>query len=325
MATNAWMDVQIVQKRLEADDIVSLLLRAVDGDRLPLFEAGAHIDLEIAPDLIRQYSLCNRPDDDRTYEIAVLREPASRGGSAAIHDRLQVGQTVRISAPRNHFPLDHATTHSLLFAGGIGITPILCMAERLHGAGASYEMHYCARSAAKMAYRDAIAASPVAARSVLHLDDGPAGQQIDLARILADPAAGAHVYVCGPAGFINAVLECARAQGWAEEQLHREFFAAPTDRPAPEGADESFTVTLASTGLSVEIPAGRTIVDILGEQGVFIPTSCSEGICGTCVVHVLEGVPDHRDYLLSDEEHARGDRLTTCCSRSKTPRLVLDL
>lgn len=325
MAANAWIDVQIIQKRLEADDIVSLILRASEGASLPRFEAGAHVDLEIAPGLVRQYSLCNGPADSMTYEIAVLRDPQSRGGSTAIHDVFQVGQTVRISEPRNHFPLEPAATRALLFAGGIGITPILCMAERLQRSGAAYDLHYCARTKSKMAYRDRITASPVASNSVLHYDDGPADQQLDLAGVLANPASGTHIYVCGPGGFINAVLDNARDQGWAETQLHREFFSAPTDQAQPADNDESFTVVLGSSGLTIEIPSDKSIVEALNDQGVVIPVSCSEGICGTCVVHVLEGIPDHRDYVLSDEEHIRNDRLTACCSRAKSATLVLDL
>lgn len=325
MESNAWIEVLIRQKRLEAEGIVSLILASTDGAELPLFEAGAHIDLEIAPGVVRQYSLCNSPEGPTTYEIAVLREPVSRGGSQAVHDRLQVGQRVRISTPRNHFRLDTGASHSVLLAGGIGITPILCMAQRLQGAGASYELHYCARSAERMAYRERISDGPCRAQASLHLDDGPTDQQLDLPALLPRPAPDTRLYVCGPGGFINAVLDTARAQGWSEGQLHREFFAAP----AAEGDDASdstpFTVVLASSGMEVPVPADVTIVEALEEAGVFIPRSCSEGICGTCVVHVLDGTPDHRDFVLTPDEHARNDRLTTCCSRAKTPRLVLDL
>lgn len=324
MSATAWIGVRIIQKRLEAEGVVSLILASVDGAPLPAFEAGAHIDLEAAPGMVRQYSLLPSPEGPATYELAVLREPASRGGSAAIHDALQVGQQVRISAPRNHFPLASTEGRALLFAGGIGITPILCMAETLAARGADFAFHYCARSPERMALRDRIARSPVAPRTQLHFD-GPAAQQLALPAVLASPGASDHLYVCGPGGFINAVLDAARAAGWQDSQLHREFFAAPTDGAAAEGENAAFTVVLARSGQSFTVPADRSIVEVLDEEGIFVPTSCSEGICGTCVLGVLEGTPDHRDFLFSEEERARGDKLTACCSRAKSEKLVLDL
>ncbi len=324
MSASAWINVRIIQKRLEAEGVVSLILQGIDGAALPAFEAGAHVDIETAPGTVRQYSLLPNPEGPSTYEIAVLREPASRGGSSAIHDSLQVGQVIRISEPRNHFPLEPAATRSLLFAGGIGITPILCMAEALAAKGADFAMHYCARSADRMALRERILNGAAAAHSHLHCDDGPASQQLDLAAVLAGPTEGTHLYVCGPGGFINAVLDAARTAGWNEAQLHREFFAAPTDAAA-EGDNQPFTVVLARSGQTLAVPADKTIVEVLDAEGVFVPTSCSEGICGTCVVAVLEGIPDHRDFVLTEDERARNDRLTTCCSRAKTDTLVLDL
>jgi vanillate O-demethylase ferredoxin subunit len=325
MESSAWIEVRIIQKRLEAEDVVSMVLASKHGASLPHFEAGAHIDLEVAPGIIRQYSLCTNPEGPASYEIAVLREPASRGGSQAVHDALQVGQIVRISAPRNHFPLTNSASRSLLFAGGIGITPILCMAEHLQDTGAPYAMHYCGRTAGRLAYADRLARGGVSANVQVHLDDGPAAQHLDLPAILANPDPAAHLYVCGPGGFINAVLDAARQAGWSEDQLHREFFAAPADWPVSEGEDTAFTVVLSSSGLRIAVSADKSIVEALDEQGIFIPTSCSEGICGTCVINVIEGTPDHRDFVLSSDQRARNDRLTTCCSRAKSSTLVLDL
>ncbi|MGE0294550.1 MAG: 2Fe-2S iron-sulfur cluster-binding protein [Hyphomonadaceae bacterium] len=253
-----------------------------------------------------------------------MREPNSRGGSITVHDTLQVGQTLEISAPRNHFPLDPTKGRRVLLAGGIGITPILSMAHQSLREGCSFAMHYCARTAAKMAFTKRIKQSAIAPYCIFHLDDGPDPQKLDMGAALANPAQSDQLYVCGPAGFIEAALTSATANGWREPQVHREFFSAPaTERDA--SADEAFTVVLARLGLNVLVPSGVSIVEALEAEGVSVPTSCAEGICGMCVVPVLEGTPEHRDFVLTDDEHARNDRITACCSRSKTPILVLDL
>lgn len=315
---------RIVQKRLEAEDIVSLRLRGIDST-LPAFEPGAHIDLHLPGGLIRQYSLCGHDPLTNEYEIAVLREPASRGGSAAVHDIIQVSQEAIISAPRNHFPLDSTSGgRILLFAGGIGVTPIMAMAETLGATGRAFELHYCGRTASRMAYLTRIAAGLPAGSALIHTDDGAESQKLDLARAIGRCSTQDRLYVCGPAGFIEAVLSTARDHGWPEEQLHREFFAAP-DQEAAFGENRPFTVEIGSSGLKFLVPADRTIAEVLSENGVFIPTSCAEGICGTCVVNVLEGEIDHRDFLFSDTEKAVNSKLTTCCSRAKSDRLVLDL
>ncbi|PJG46745.1 hypothetical protein CAF53_18700 [Sphingobium sp. LB126] len=313
---------RIVQKRLEADDIVSVLLRGEGSGPLPSHEAGAHIDLHLGEGVIRQYSLCPSSGKDGEYEVAVLREPQSRGGSRAVHDLLQVGQVIDISVPRNHFPLKSCKGKVLLFAGGIGITPILAMAEECVRRGQPFSMHYCARSADRMAYARRISEGAVGPHCQLHYDDGPDSQKLDLAAVLQAPGPDDALYVCGPAGFINWVLETAAANGWTEAQLNREFFAAPE---IDAGQDSAFTVRLARTGRDVQVAPGVSIVEALDAEGVMVPVSCSEGICGMCVVSVLDGEPEHRDFVLSAEEHARNDCLTACCSRAKTPVLVLDL
>lgn len=318
------IEVVILQKRLEADDIVSLLLKSLDGKSLPKFDAGSHIDLHIGPNLVRQYSLCPPHKDDSIYEIAVLRDPKSKGGSNAVHDVLQVGQKIKIGAPKNHFGLEKTANTNLLFAGGIGITPILAMAEELEKSGGNYEFHYCARSPAKMAYQEQISASKISAKSHFHFDDGDKSQLLDLPKTLANPSDDKHLYVCGPGGFIEAVLNAGRAAGWREENLHREFFAAPVS-DVDYGENAPFVVELAKSGKSYEIGPDDTIIKVLEDDGIFVPYSCSEGICGMCVIDVLEGTPDHRDFVFSDAEKAKNDKITVCCSRSKTPKLVLDL
>jgi vanillate O-demethylase ferredoxin subunit len=239
-----------------------------------------------------------------------------------MHDLVDEGDLLQISAPRNHFALAHESRRSVLLAGGIGVTPILCMAERLAISAAAFEMHYCSRSRGRMAFHDRIAASAFASRVRFHFDDGAAEQKLDISALLATPEAGVHVYVCGPKGFMDAVLGTARTQGWPEEQLHYEYFAAGLTRSADA---TSFKVKLASSGRSVLVPAGKTVVEALAEVGIVIPTSCGQGVCGTCITRLLDGVPDHKDLYLSPQEQAQNDQFTPCCSRSKSALLVLDL
>lgn len=316
------LQVQVVRKAVEAQDICSLELVAVDGRALPSFSAGAHVDVQLPGGLVRPYSLCNDPRESHRYLIAVLRDPASRGGSAAVHDQVQQGQCLTISPPRNHFALARESRRSLLLAGGIGVTPILCMAERLALLGADFEMHYCTRSRERTAFLQRISESSFAARVQLHHDDGDPAQRLDLAQLLALPEPGVHLYVCGPRGFMDAMLGTARSQGWPEAQLHYEFFGA--ELPGT-GQDGDFEVQLASSGRVVQVPAGTTVVKALADAGIEVMVSCEQGVCGTCLTRVLDGVPEHRDAYLTPEEQAANDQFLPCCSRAKSARLTLDL
>jgi vanillate monooxygenase ferredoxin subunit len=316
------LSVRVSRKVVEAEGICSFELTAVDGAPLPAFSAGSHVDVQLPGGLTRQYSLCNDAAETHRYLIAVLRDPASRGGSSAMHDHVHEGDVLQISAPRNHFPLAHGARRHLLLAGGIGVTPILCMAERLSRTGATFEMHYCSRSPARTAFQERIVASAFADRVRFHFDDGELAQKIDLAALLGSPRDGEHVYVCGPQGFMDAVLSTARAAGWPEAQLHYEFFGAQV---APSGAETGFEVQLASSGRIVVVPADRTVVQALAEAGVVVPTSCEQGVCGTCLTRVLAGECDHKDLYLTPEEQDAQDQFLPCCSRAKSPRLVLDL
>lgn len=315
------IEVKVASRVCEADGICSYELVRTDGQALPPFEAGAHIDVHLAGNLIRQYSLCNAPGETHRYQIGVLRDADSRGGSQAMHDHVDLGSVLQISAPKNHFPLVEAQ-RTVLLAGGIGVTPILAMAESLAAKGAAFEMHYCARSPEKAAFKERLATCGFAAQVQFHYDSGDAGQKLDLATLLAKPEEGTHVYVCGPQGFIEYVMNTAKAQGWPAAQLHVEYFSAAAVDTSGDGA---FEVKLASSGQTFTIPAGKTVIKILEEQGVVIPYSCEEGVCGTCLTRVIEGVPDHRDMYLTEEEQAANDQFTPCCSRAKTPVLVLDL
>lgn len=316
------LTVRVVRKVTEAVDICTFELAHPDGRALPPFSAGSHIAVTLPNGLTRQYSLCNDPTESHRYLIGVLKDASTRGGSKAMHEQVAEGDTLEISAPKNHFALAHHATRSLLLAGGIGITPILCMAERLSLAECDFELHYAARSRERMAFHDRILGSSFASKVQLHLDDGPPEQQLDLAALLQAPATDVHLYVCGPKGFMDAVLNTARRQGWPEAQIHYEFFSADVVRPVD---DTSFQVKLASSGRVVQIAGDKTVTDALREAGVDIPTSCEQGICGTCLTRVLEGEPDHKDLYLTPEEQAANDQFTPCCSRSKSPVLVLDL
>lgn len=315
------IDVVVVTRKTEAHGICSFELAAVDEGPLPAFSAGAHIDVHLGDGLIRQYSLCNHPDERHRYVIGVLLDPASRGGSNTLHEHINSGDRLHISAPRNLFPLVPEARRSLLFAGGIGITPILCMAERLAHSGADFDLHYCARSRERAAFVERLRQSPFRDRVHLHFDEQP-DTAMHTARVLAEPCADVHVYVCGPAGFMQHVLDTARTQGWHEDTLHREYFAAA---PVDTGNDGRFSVKVNSTGQVFEIAADQTVVQVLERHGIDIPLSCEQGVCGTCLTRVLEGTPEHRDMFLTEEEQACNDQFTPCCSRSKTPLLLLDL
>ncbi len=316
------LQVRVARKAQEALDIVTLELVASDGRALPAFSAGSHVDVQLPGGITRQYSLCNDPKETHRYLIGVLRDPASRGGSQAVHDSLKEGDVLQISAPRNHFPLAHEAKQHLLLAGGIGVTPILCMAERLAITGAAFEMHYATRAPERTAFRARIAASSFADRVHFHYDNGDAAQKLDLKALLASPQAGTHLYVCGPKGYMDAVLGTARAAGWPESQLHYEFFGAEV---AKSDSDAGFEIKLASSGRIIMVPKDQTVTQALAAAGVEVMVSCEQGVCGTCLTRVLEGVPDHKDSYLTPEEQAANDQFTPCCSRSKTPQLVLDL
>jgi vanillate O-demethylase ferredoxin subunit len=315
------MRVVISRKESAATDICCFELHPAADDALPTFTAGAHIDVTLGPGLIRQYSLYNRPGETHRYAIGVLKDPQSRGGSVAMHD-LAEGQTIEISDPKNHFPLAAGAGHSVLLAGGIGITPILSMAEQLAAEQASFELHYCTRSPDRTAFKDRLTEQDLSPIARLYYDSDPPERRIDLPALLAGPAPDRHLYVCGPGGFIDAVLTAARAAGWAEANLHREYFSAATE---VDGTGSSFQVEIASSGAVIEVGADQTVVQALAAQGIDVLTSCEEGVCGTCLTGVLAGTPDHRDSYLTDQERAANDQFLPCCSRAKSTRLRLDL
>ncbi|MFL9886682.1 PDR/VanB family oxidoreductase [Paraburkholderia agricolaris] len=313
---------KVVAKIAEAEDIVSFEFADPDGKSLPPFTAGAHIDVEGPTGVVRQYSLCSNPAERLRYQIGILRTPDSRGGSRAMYDSVNVGDIVKVSIPRNHFELVETNQHSLLIAGGIGITPILAMAERLTNLGVTFVVHYCARSLRRAAFTDRIRQSSYGFRVHHHFDEGPKDQQFNIIEVLPQQPEGTHLYVCGPTGFLDSVLGAARCNGWSEDHLHCEYFGATT---GTSQGDRPFQIRIASTGKVITVAANQTAASALAEEGVDIPLSCEQGVCGTCITPVVDGEPDHRDHYLSEAERVRNDQFTPCCSRAKTSMLVLGL
>ncbi|MDB5497850.1 MAG: hypothetical protein JWP28_1881 [Phenylobacterium sp.] len=319
-SAKAGLSLKLVAKTVEAENICSFEFADARGRPLPAFSAGSHIDLTVGPGLIRQFSLCNDPKETHRYLIAVLREPQSRGGSRTLHDALEVGDVLEASLPKNHFQLAHAAGRSILIAGGIGITPILCMAERLSNIGAAFELHYAVASTARAAFVDRLEQAAFAQQVKLYVSDER--RRLDTWALLRDVDPDAHVYVCGPERLIDDVLAAARALGWPDANVHCEYFVAEAHDTSN---DRDFDVRLASTGLTIHVPRTTSVAAALASHGVDIPMSCSEGVCGTCLTRVLQGEVAHRDRVLSAAERARGDQFTPCCSRATGPLLVLDL
>ncbi len=314
------ISVKIARRVDEAEGIISLELVAADGGALPAFEAGSHIEVDVTPDLIRHYSLANDPRETHRYLLGVLLDPKSRGGSAEVHRSFTVGRTIQIKSPRNNFPLLETAERSILLAGGIGITPMMAMAHRLAALQADFTLHYCTRSRRRTAFLAALRQAAFADRVVLHFDDEADAQKLNLPAVLGGPAPGKHVYICGPEGFINFAVTGAKTAGFAAANIHIEYFSTTVDV-----SGDSFTVRARRSGITCVIPAGKPISTVLIEHGVDVPLSCEQGVCGTCLTNVIEGIPDHRDYYLTDKEKAANQQMTLCCSRSKTPLLVLDI
>ncbi|MFF9020311.1 PDR/VanB family oxidoreductase [Streptomyces eurythermus] len=316
-ALEAGLDLVVVRRTDEADGVVSLDLRRADDAPLPSWTPGAHIDLVLAPDLVRQYSLCSSPEDTRVWRVAVLREREGRGGSLHVHEGLSEGDQVRVRGPRNHFPLEGAERY-LFIAGGIGITPILPMLERAERQGSAWELVYGGRTLASMAFRDALVAR-YGERVRVRPED--VYGLLDLDALLGTPRPGTLVYCCGPEPLLKAVEE--RCADWPAGTLHVERFAPK--EPQPPLRDGAFEVELARSGVTVSVPPDKSVLRAVEEAGVRVLSSCREGTCGTCETTVLDGTVDHRDSLLTPAEQEAHDTMMICVSRAACPRLVLDL
>jgi ferredoxin-NADP reductase len=311
------LELRVDQRWTVADGIVELTLVHPDGGALPRWEAGAHIDVRLG-DLLRQYSLTGLEARDDRWRVSILREPDSRGGSRYAHDCLREGATVRVSLPRNHFRLDAQAPRVLFVAGGIGITPILPMITHLEAAGTPWSLFYCGRSRTSMAYLDELA--KLGDRVSIRPDDEFGIP--DLGGVVSETDPDTVVYSCGPEGLLSALEICCAHPTHTRTLRVERFVPKVVELTAP---DHEFEVEFAQSGVTVTVPAGRSILEVADETGVDIISSCSEGTCGTCETPVLEGVPDHRDSVLTAEEQQSCSTMMPCVSRAKSPRLVLDV
>jgi vanillate O-demethylase ferredoxin subunit len=312
-------DVRVTSIRYEAEGIHSFELKR-EGAELPEFTAGSHIELHLANGMQRSYSLLNSPQERERYVIAISRDANSRGGSRYIHDKLQVGQIIRISAPRNNFPLNEEAAETILISGGIGITPMLSMLARLETLGRSWKLYYCARDLPHAAFLEKLKAQGFADNGKLfaHIDQEEGGV-IDLESLLSRAPADAHIYCCGPLPMLDGFLKASASR--PPENIHVEYFSAK-ESAAVEGG---FRVVLAKSNREFEVRPGHTILQTLLDGGIDAAHSCMEGICGACETSVLEGQPDHRDVVLTEAEREASRTMMICCSGCKGERLVLDL
>jgi ferredoxin-NADP reductase len=309
---------RVHQLTWESEGVISVHLRALDGGDLPVWQAGAHVDLRLPGIITRQYSLSGSPTDRTTWRISVLREAAGKGGSQAVHETLRPGDVVEVVGPRNNFPLVAGADY-LFIAGGIGITPMLPMSEAVAASGASWQLLYGGRTRSSMAFLPELERHGDAVRVQPQDEVG----LLDLGALLDEPRDGTLVYCCGPEPLLAAVEE--RCASWAPGSLHLERFKPRAQAPVDPDAESDFEVVLEQSGVTVTVPAGMSVLEALEDNGIEPLNSCREGICGTCETKVLAGVPDHRDSLLSDEERAANDTMMICVGRALCDRLVLDL
>lgn len=312
--------IQVVVSRAvkQTADISHYVLRAVDGSELPKWTAGAHLDIVVAPEYLRQYSMCGNPSDRSVYEIAVLKEPEGRGGSQLMHRIFNEGRKVFVSKPINHFPLVASASKTYLMAGGIGVTPMIAMAHSLHSMGAEFVMHYSGRSRSTMAFLGELDAMPWSPCVQLHVSDE--GSRLDLQGTFSMNEAGAHVYACGVEAYMTAVMKAADAAGVPEEARHLEYFSVPE---VPEYENREFTLSLAKTGKSFVVPVDKTAADVLNENGYNIDVKCSDGLCGVCQCGLISGDVEHRDFVLSNKQ--REGTIILCQSRAAVADGVVEI
>lgn len=322
MANAETLQVRVKAVRFEADGVHGLELTPMPPlDALPEFTAGSHVDLHLPNGAIRSYSLLNAQSERERYVVGIYRAPESRGGSRFIHETLRVGDVLTIGPPRNNFQLVEEAPHSVFIAGGIGITPLLSMIRRLSMLKRSWEVHYAVRTRKQAAFLEDVyrLSAEHGQKAAVTFDAEPGGVMLDLAAIVQAAPANSHFYCCGPLPML-AAFEAATSTLVAA-CVHTEYFAAK-DKADTSGG---FTVVLAKSNRSIAVPAGQTILNALLGQGVKVPYSCEEGVCGTCEINVLSGTPDHRDLVLSKSEKAANKTIIVCCSGSKSQTLTLDL
>ncbi len=311
----------IKKKQIISSDgkIIKFEFQLPDGKDLPRYAAGAHIDVMVAPQFIRQYSLCSDPDNPSTYSVAVLREDDGTGGSLRIHQRLMQGKMVMISRPRNHFPLIEEAKRTILMAGGIGVTPLIAMAHELYKKNEDFILYYKASTRASAGFVEELRNIPWCDHVKCYFSDE---NRLNVADVLGNFRSGNHLYTCGPSGFMDAVFASALEQGWEEDNLHREYFTVPGD---VEYENHDFVIELEKSGQKIGVPADKSAADALTEAGFPIDVKCSDGLCGVCIADYTEGSVEHRDYVLSKSQQE--NKITLCCSRAakEAGKLVIDL
>lgn len=312
-------DVVVKNRHVEGGNIAVMEFESATSATLPKVEAGAHIDVHLPNGMVRQYSLCQNPNDEGKFRLGILRDPESRGGSVSAFDEIKDGMQIQVSEPKNLFPLLKAK-HSVLIGGGIGITPLITMAYQLASEGASFELHYCGASPENCAFVDEIKNGELAKYTTFHFKSEGASHRAFFESAIKDIDLESHIYTCGPVGFMDWVINLATTHNFPEQQIHKEYFQVETDT-----SGDSFEVVAERSGKIIMVEAGETILQALAKEGIEIEMSCEQGVCGTCMCDVIEGEPDHRDVYFTDEEKASNEQILVCCSRSKTPRLVLDI
>lgn len=315
----AMMPLEVVHKAAIAEDVYLFELAFLGRQPLPAFTAGSHVTVVTPNGMTRRYSLCNAPGDLGRYQIAVKLDTQGLGGSKSMVEQVHAGDILLVSPPQNYFAIDEGADSHLLIAGGIGITPILSMAHALQARQADFRIVYATRSPRHTAFLDIFSGFSFKSRTLLHHDHGDRAKSLDLVPVLASPASRAHVYCCGPRPLMQAVRE--QTRHWPTGSVHFEDFGSSV--PAEPVQDGSFSVRLVRSAVTVEVPAGVSILQALRNQGVSVPSSCESGTCGSCRTGLLAGVAQHRDYVLDEDDHDK--EIMICVSRAQSPLLELDL
>lgn len=319
MSDNGLHSVVVARKTVEANNMISLELVDPEGKELPAFTAGAHIDVTIPGGMVRQYSLFNSDQERHRYMIGVWKDANSRGGSKALHQTVNVGDTLQVSEPRNRFEVPEGCKRAVLLARGIGATPVMSIADHMKAKGIPFEFHYLFAGGSPDSFRSTIEASPYAEETKFYVE--AVATIVNAGAVLAEQPEDTHLFICGVDWWLDPIVTGAKAKGWTDERIHIERFGG---KAPPPKLDKVFEVIVKSTGKSYKIPGDKSVSGYLEERGVKIPTSCEQGACGTCKVKVLEGEVLHRDKRLTAEQKAEGWMLA-CVSRAKGDKLVLDI
>jgi len=310
--------VEVFEKTFTSEGVVTLKLRSIK-EQLPTFQPGAHIDLHLPNGLVRQYSLINGPGETSYYQIGVKLEKNSMGGSENIHKNLKVGDILATSVPRNNFPLRRDSVQTIFIAGGIGITPLLSMSQALASMGLSFELHYFVQNEEEISFKEIL--KKIEKSVIIHTGLSPKDTMKDIEGIIYNPGYARNLYVCGPGPMLEATLKLASELNWSDEAVHFEYFKNTQE----VDNSSAFEIELARSALTLTVPSGKTILEVLRDNGVVLSSSCEQGACGTCKVNVLKGEIDHQDVYLNSTEKADGDVMMTCVSRALSDRLTLDI